>query len=166
MPLKIEYSVEGATKVRHDLLGMSARALEPAPLLEAFADQLRGIERDLFDAEGYGWAPLAASTVERKGSATILRESDDLFNSLTQRGAKGSHQEIFGSELVFGTEIEYATFHRTGTSRMPQRDPLPAPREQDLRRFTKAVQAWLIGGDRAEFGVGSFGAGLTNVFGA
>lgn len=167
MGLSIHYSVEGARDVEHKLLRMEARALEVGPLLSAFADELRGVERDLFDAEGFGdWPPLAASTVAQKGSGSILRETDALFSSLTEQGASGATQEIFGNELIFGTSVEYATFHRTGTSRMPKRDPLPVPRAQDMRRFTKATQAWLIGGDRAAFGVGSFGMGLTNVFGA
>lgn len=168
MSVAIHYDVDGIDDVEHQLLGMGARAIETRPLLEMFADQLEQMFGDTFAAQGYGeWEPLAASTIARKGSSTILRETDALMDSLTESGAEGAVREIFGDELIFGSNLTsedgfpYPAAHRTGTSRMPARDPLIV-RDQDLRRFSKAVQIYLVGADRSEFGVGSFGmSGLT-----
>jgi phage gpG-like protein len=170
--MRLTYEVEGIGKVEHDMLGMAERALEPRPILEAFAAELRQMEQDLFDAQGGGkWPPLAASTIERKGHDTILVDSGALEKSLVDEHAEGHLEEIIGNELLFGTNLTsddgtyYPGLLRSGTKNMPARDPLIF-QEQDLRRFSKAVQAWLVGAERAEFGVGSFGGGMTVPFGA
>lgn len=161
MTLAVRYEVDGLDDVEHHLLGLSARALEPRPLLELFAEQLRQMAQETFDAEGPGWAPLAASTVERKGDSQIGRETDAMMDSLTSQGAEGHIEEFFGEELIFGTSLTndegfpYPAAFDSGTSRQPAR-PLFDIGEMDLRRFTKAVQAYLMSADRSEFGVGSF----------
>lgn len=172
MPLSLVYDVNGAKQVEHRLLGIGERALAPRPILEGLADAMEGIERDLFGSEGSGrWAPLSASTVARKGNSRILQDTNALMDSLTGDGS-GAVRQYFGSELIFGTSVtseegtDYPALLKSGTSRMPARDPLPTPDAGQMRLFTKAVQAYLIGSDRAEFGVGSFGMGITSVFGA
>jgi phage gpG-like protein len=172
MALSMVYEVDGVTKVEHRLLGITARALEPRPILEGLADAMEGIERDLFDSEGSGrWAPLSPATLAKKGSSGILRDTDALMNSLTESGS-GSVRHYFGSELVFGTSVtdeqgtDYPALLKSGTSKMPARDPLPTPNASQMRLFSKAVQSYLIGQDRAAFGASPFGIGITNVFGA
>lgn len=171
MPVAIRYDVDGARDVEHELLAMGARAIEARPVLELFMEQLEAMFVDTFAAEGYGtWPPLAESTVARKGHSTILRETDAMMESLTDSGAEGALREVFGDELIFGTNLTtedgfpYPVAHRTGTETMPARDPLIV-RDIDLRRFTSAVHAYLMGLERAEFGVAEFGAGVTVPFG-
>lgn len=169
-PMRIHYDVDGLEPIEHQLLGMAARAVETRPLLEAFAEQLRSLMQEKFDAEGPGWAPLAPATIARKGNSTIGRDTDAMMASLTQTGAEGATEEIFGDELIFGTHLTsdegfpYPVTFNDGRDGQPAR-PLFEFDAVDTRRFTKAVHAWLMGADRAEFGVGSFGMGLTSPFG-
>lgn len=163
MAFAIRYEVEGEKAVEHRLLALGQRAVETRPLLEAFLREWEAIMADTFDAEGYGtWEPLSPATVARKGSSTILRETDALMESLTTEGAEGAVREIFGDELIFGTSLTsedgfaYPAALQSGTSRMPARDPLTYP-DTVLRRFTKSTHAYLMGAERGEFGVGSFG---------
>lgn len=163
--MRLSYDVDGIQKVEHDLLGIGARALEPKPVLLLLARALRGIEQKLFASEGRGtWPPLAASTAAQKGSSRILVESKALVDSLTTEGASGSLAEIVGNELRFGTQVEgedgsyYPGLLRSGTSRMPARDPLQVE-TSDLREFSRAIQTYLIGAERAQFGAGDFGIG-------
>jgi phage gpG-like protein len=162
----IHYEVTGATAVEHRLLGMGARAVDAAVVLGEIATMMRAKEAEVFDAEGPGWAPLAASTLEKKTIGTkILEETRALHDSLTQESDPNHIEEIGPEELIFGTRDPKAIFHKTGTSRMPSRDPLPLTPE-DTALYTKQIQAFLIGLDRAEFGVGDFGiASNAGIFG-
>lgn len=161
----IQYDVDGLAQVEHHLMAIGARAMEPRPLLEAFAQQLEAIFGEIFAAEGRGqWPPLAPATVKKKGNSTIGRETDAMMESLTSEGSEGALREIFGDELIFGTNltnddgVPYPAIFNDGNDNQPAR-PLFALEEKDLRRFTKAVHAYLMAGDRSEFGVGSFGMG-------
>lgn len=167
--MSVHYDVDGLGHVEHMLMGMAARAIETRPLLEMFAQQLREITQDTFEAEGPGWEPLSPATVAKKGSTTIGRETDAMMESLVSEG-EGHIEEFFGEELIFGTHLTneegfpYPVAFDQGTRNQPAR-PIFDIQEHDLRRFTKSVQAWLVGADRSEFGVGSFGMGLTSPFG-
>jgi phage gpG-like protein len=173
VPTAIEYDVEGLEPIEHHLLGIGERAIETRPMLEMFAADLEAQMSARFEAEGEGdWAPLADSTVARKGSSVIGRETDAMMNSLTDSGAEGSLREIFGDELVFGTNLvnddgfPYPVVFNDGSKTGQPARPLFNLAHLDLRRFSKLVQTYLIAGDRSEFGVGSFGMGLTVPFGA
>lgn len=77
-------------------------------------------------ADGRPWAPLAPSTVKRKGHSTILLETGRLRASLTQpRHGDGVREQWDewprAAGLIFGTEVPYSQFHETGTKRMPAR---------------------------------------------
>lgn len=164
MPFAVHYSVVGGKSVQHKMLGMGARALEPGPVLELIGMAILKTEADLFAEEGRGaWPPLSPATVAMKGHDTILRDSDALLRSLTVRGAEGNLFEVDGDTLHIGTSLTsedgayYPGFLKTGTRRMPARDPLPEPREQDMRLYTKAIQRWLVGADRSEFSSGGLG---------
>lgn len=158
----LRYTVEGLGTVEHELLGMGERALEPGPVLTLIGKAMQRIEQALFDSGGNGqWPPLAASTVAMKGNSKILRDTDALMDSLTS----GDSFEVNGSELLFFTDVTsddgtpYPSLLKSGTSRMPPRDPLPTPSGSDIRMFSKAIQAYIIGQERAEFGAGDFALG-------
>jgi hypothetical protein len=175
VPVSLHYEIDGAAEVEHDLLGMGMRFLEPRPVLGLIADALRASEIELFDSDGKGtWPPLAAATIARKGNADILEDTDALRASLTEKDAAGHFEIIQGSELMFGTGVvsedgtPYARFHKTGTKHMPKRDPLFID-ESDMVLFSKAIQAYLVGAERSEFGAltdsGTFFTGETTTFG-
>lgn len=158
MPTGILYDIDGVGDVSHRLLGMGARAMETRPLLTLFADQLEQEMVERFATEGGGeWDPLAESTVRRKGSSVIGRETDAMMKSLTEESAPGALREYFGDELIFGTNltsddgVPYPAIFDAGQDGQPAR-PLFDLATLDLRKFTKAVQAYLIGLDRSEFG--------------
>lgn len=79
------------------------------------------------DSSGAAWAPLSPVTVRKKGHATILVDKNKLKASLV--GPTGDSIRDVVSEngmggLAFGTSVEYAGFHVTGTRNMPARPPV------------------------------------------
>lgn len=159
----IHYDVDGAAAVEHDLLRMEGRLLNPGPVLKRFVDLLQEMMGERFAAEGEGdWEPLAASTVAKKGSSTIGRETDAMMEALTTEGAEGALREVFDEELIFGLNltsedgVPYPVIFHDGRDGQPAR-PLFDTEGLDLRRFTNELQRYLVEGDRSEFGVGSFG---------
>ena len=65
--------------------------------------------------EGAGWAGLAASTLRRKRSGAILRETSALMGSVAFMGASNTEARV-------GAGTEYGLYHQFGTSKMPQRE--------------------------------------------
>lgn len=171
--MRLRYEVDGLADVEHHLLGFAGRAAEPRPLLELFADQLEEMMAERFAAEGEGdWPPLAAATVRKKGSSVVGRETDAMMAALTTDGAEGALREFFGDELIFGVNltsedgVPYPAIFNDGRGSAQPARPLFDIDGLDVRRFTKATQGYLVGADRSEFGVGSFGIGATTPFGA
>jgi phage gpG-like protein len=168
----VAYEVDGVAEVEHDLLGMEGRLMQPRPLLERFATLLQQMMAERFAAQGEGdWAPLAASTVKRKGSSVVGRETDAMMEALTTDGAEGALREFVDDELIFGVNltsedgVPYPAIFNDGRGADQPARPLFDTGGMDLSRFTREVQAYLVAGDRSEFGVGSFGMGATVPFG-
>ena len=65
------------------------------------------------DPDGAPWAPLAASTLRRKKSGAILRETGALAGSITMTASSNQ------ATVAVGTN--YAIYHQSGTSKMPAR---------------------------------------------
>lgn len=79
------------------------------------------------DSSGAAWTPLAASTVAKKGHDTILVDKSRMKASLvspTGDSIRDVISEAGMAGVAFGTDVEYAHFHQTGTSRMPARPPV------------------------------------------
>lgn len=102
-------------------------------LEQTHADQFRSQQ----DSTGSRWAPLAASTIRRKGHDRILFEKGRLEASLAGHSAD-SVRAVSHRGLLFGTQVEYALFHQDGTSRMPARPPV-GMQEPTLDEMTNAV---------------------------
>lgn len=167
----VAYDLDGAAAVEHDLLRMEGRLLNPRPVLSRFVDLLQQMMGERFAAEGEGdWPPLAESTIAKKGSSVIGRETDAMMEALTTEGAEGALREITDDELIFGINltndegVPYPVIFSDGRDGQPPR-PLFDVEGLDLRAFTRELQAYLVAADRSEFGVGSFGMGSTT-FGA
>ena len=152
MAVSVRYIVNGEEKVTHELRRFAARAMEPEPILYLVADALRAIEKERFAREGPGWAELADSTIERKGSSKIGVETEAMMDSLTKKGAEGSLEEVLGNVLHFGTNLTdeegfpYPVVFDEGTQdgTQPAR-PLFDVNEGMLRMFTKSIQSYLLG---------------------
>lgn len=128
---------------------MAGRMRNAIPAWEAISRELLAIEREQFDSEGArgsgGWAPLAQSTLDAKTGGSILRDTDALFNSLTEP-TDPDHQFIAQPTwMVWGTTIPYARWHQSGTVNMPQRRFLEL-RASDRVILVKQLQSYLITG--------------------
>jgi phage gpG-like protein len=88
------------------------------------AEYETGIFAGEFDSNLNPWAPLAPSTIKRKGHDRILLETGALRESLVHVGGPGNVAETASRGMIFGTEVPYAIFHQTGTRRMPARPPV------------------------------------------
>lgn len=75
-------------------------------------------------SNGEAWAPLAESTIRRKGHDQILFETGDLMESLIHVGGAGNISEVDSHGSIYGTSVPYAIFHDQGTSRIPARPPV------------------------------------------
>ena len=88
----------------------------------------RGYFASETDSSGQAWAPLAASTIAKKGHDIILVETGALRASLV--GVTGDSIRDAGADFgVFGTSDPKAMFHQEGTSRMPARPPVGVSEE-------------------------------------
>ncbi len=101
--------------VELDKLERRARSL--SRVMPVAAEALVSAVSDVYEAEGPGWEPLAASTLrQRRGSsAKILQDSGVMAASTSP-----SHGNDW-AEASAG--VPYAKFHSAGTRRMPRRDP-------------------------------------------
>lgn len=127
--LSLDFLVTGDDVVALELRGLGLRAGDAKP---AFALLERAYEENherWFRSRGSGtWPPLAESTKKRKRksglpSAPLYGASSRLHDSLTQH-TEDSVRFFTDDTFVFGTEVEYARFHRYGTEAMPERNPL------------------------------------------
>jgi len=96
------------------------------------------------DPNGQAWEKLADYTIFKKGHDTILVESGELKASLTGGGTPNSYREVMAgvgdtkAVLLFGTDVEYAHWHMTGTSKMPAR-PMVGVTDQYVDRLAQDV---------------------------
>jgi phage gpG-like protein len=151
MLMRLSVDVFGDVQLDRRLLRFEEHAGDLSPVFEALADDFLDLEGRQFASEGGfasgGWAPLAPSTVRRRGTAhPILTDSGDLRASLTQRDGKGSVRRISDDEMFVGTDVDYAQYHQTGTRRMPRRRPVEL-RNADRQRWVKAMQRFLTTGE-------------------
>lgn len=163
--MRVVYDIDGLEQTEHDLLRLETRLLDPRPVLRRFIDILHRQMAERFAAEGEGdWPALAASTVERKGSSVIGRETDAMMEALTTESAEGALRETTEDELIFGINltnedgVPYPVIFNDGRAGQPAR-PLFDTGGLDLRELTKALQQYLVEGDRSEFGVQSYSLG-------
>jgi len=52
---------------------------------------------------------------------TILRRTDKLFESLTEKGSAGAVYHRTPTKAFMGTRVSYAIYHQRGTEKMPRR---------------------------------------------
>lgn len=103
-------------------------------ILPAVVPVLEAATKRQFAAEGQGpdagnWKPLSARYAEWKEAnfpgMPILQRTQALVRGLTDGGASTARRDISGDSLVFGTRgVPYASFHQTGTAKMPARPPI------------------------------------------
>lgn len=73
------------------------------------------------------WEPLNRKYARRKGTrgAGILRLTDRLFKSVTERGGENiatMRRKVAGYTYRFGTRVSYGEFHQEGAGNLPKRE--------------------------------------------
>jgi phage gpG-like protein len=151
----ISFEVWGDKQVERELLRLSHAAADMRPAGKRFMEYMRSVERSQFDSEGRtgsgGWAPLKPSTVANKAARgldpRILRATDRLRRSLTNKTSPDHIEEINADSFVFGSRVPYGRYHQKGTRRMPQRRPVELS-ERNRRAVVKIIQSHLLGKQR------------------
>jgi phage gpG-like protein len=77
------------------------------------------------DPQGQRWAALKPSTLKRKKSGAILRESGVMINTLYNRATE--------TEGEVGIGTDYSIFHQEGTDKMDKREILGVTPEREAK---------------------------------
>lgn len=146
--MRIGIEQTGAQSEARRMFRIADRAANLTPAWEVILKAILAGERARFET-GAGWAPLKPATVAQKQAEGmdngILRRTQALMRSLTERGAAGQRLEVTPRSLLFGTDLKRAAYHQSGTARMPARPPLEL-NEGERRAAMKVIQRYLITG--------------------
>jgi len=116
MMINLRIDVDDA-EAQRQLTNMKLRATNFRPVFWYAREELEKANAANFTSSGLpvgGWDP-----EEELDSTPVMRETGKLFRSLTF--LRGRPNDIGRMEAVFGTNVEYAKFHQTGTRFMPKR---------------------------------------------
>jgi hypothetical protein len=148
------------TKRAEALLGaVQRRVSDFTPVLSRQMDDVViAMEQEQFLSQGtlgrVRWAPLMATTLARKnaqgvGGLGILRFSDRLYRSVTQRTHPDREVTVSKNSATWATLVPYAVFHQLGLGRKPLRqvypDPVPA---QWIDRMKAVLKQYVVAGGR------------------
>lgn len=148
MPAEFTFTVDGDEQINRQLSRFGDDVKDFSSFFRQVSERLQRASKELFDAQGRGWAPLSPAYAEWKAKhypgKTILRRTDALYNSLAGRG-RGHVEEIHPLQMRWGTEIPYARFHQRGTSKMPQRRVIDLV-EREKVQIMKDLQYYVVKG--------------------
>lgn len=137
---EIEVEDRAAVRLLDDI---GDRLNRPEQLLDVLVDEVHEYERDVFATGGHGtWPGLSPATVAGKGSSQMLVDSGDLLAALT------NNADLLGDEAAVTADVAYAGFHKSGTGRMPRRDPAPAPPESVTGEWARTLLDVIVDGHR------------------
>ena len=145
-PLSFILSQTGAFK---------AALLDLQVLWDLFKPIMAEIEEQQFDTQGEGaWPGLAESTLAEKSAggwpSDPLVRTGNLKESLVDPGRAA---ETGPMQMTWGSDVPYAIFHQTGTSKMPQRQVISDPfRVEDRRKLEVAMVTYVNTAARETFG--------------
>lgn len=130
MAVKVDFS-----EFHSVINGMARRANNAGPIMQDVAAMLASQADAQFDKGGPGWAPLAPSTIARKGSSLILVDSGAMRKSI--KGTSGSDYAM----LTIGSP---AGFHADGGPRLPARDPLAFFSDESVDGASALILDWIL----------------------
>lgn len=151
--LKFTGSVEGEVQLLRSFERFTEGVTNLEPAFEEVGIDVREILVEQFAHEGNGWAPLTPAYAARKrrlyGDKPILRATDRMFLSLTNKGAEGNITDIHPMEASYGTSVKskggfpYPRAHQRGAGNLPQRK-IFALTEANKRRITRTMQRYVV----------------------
>lgn len=127
--IQITFDVSGIAIVQQKFASYGADVSDLSVPFAQIADDLQADFTLNMATEGGvfagGWAPLAASTIADRvrkgyGASPILYRTGRLANSLSGDGGD-TVKTVTAKSVTVGTSVPYATYHQTGTKKMPQR---------------------------------------------
>lgn len=158
MPVSIRLEVFGDVQLHRTLERFTDAVGDMRPAWSAIRDRFVAMERRQFESEGQaasgGWSPLspryAAWKARNYPGKTILRRTDELFESLTEGPAVYVAEPAW---MILGTDVDYARHHQTGGPNLPQRRPVELP-ESERDAWAQIMQNHIMGAD-LDAGVGA-----------
>jgi phage gpG-like protein len=158
--VNITYSLDASEWIK--TLSALEQNVDPRNILQQAAEIIRSDVIAQFQSGGIpSWKPLATSTIRQKraagyprhnqkgeevqslkqngvfGPENILIRSGALFSSWTQKQDPDHIEEIDGDTLTFGSSLDYAAYHQTGSGRgLPAR---PITITEDAMRKIEAI---------------------------
>lgn len=127
--------VEGLAGLLSELVELEHRSTDYQELLESnLMDEAHQFFVDQFETQGQAggspWLPESPYTQRLKaalgyGGKGLLRRTDALYQSLTQRGDPLGVAAASSEGLMLGTEDPVAVLHQEGFGRLPQRELIP-----------------------------------------
>jgi hypothetical protein len=143
----VEVSIAGTDRVVALVDSLAHASQDMRPLWDEIVPRFVAMEVTAFAEQGGAggpWAPLspgyAAEKAKRHPGKTILRATDDLFHSLTDRLDIDIREQHM---LVMGSADPNAPRHQHGTGRMPARRVIDPP-PSEVRTWVELVHAHLV----------------------
>lgn len=146
----------GDVQLNRTLADIDDRATDMREVWEVLADRLAVVEERQFRTEGGyasgGWPALSPRYAAWKAThypgQTILRRTDELYESLTDRPF--DVEVIEPDYMVLGSDVPYGGFHQRGDGQK-QRRPVELPeteRVEWIRLMQRFVMTGSVGGAR------------------
>ncbi len=118
------------------------------PLWNEMKKDFYSIEMKQFLSEGRGrWRPLSPEYAAWKNAKypgrPLLVLRGDLKRSLVSQSHSDSVYKPTRSQMEIGTSAQYASYHQTGTSKMPARKPIDFTQANKVK-FIKRMQEYVV----------------------
>lgn len=146
--VRFTFAVEGEVQVDRTLLRYEEDLEDARPVWDKLADRFAVMERRQFASEGAygsgGWPSLspayAAWKAARYPGKTILRRTDELYESLTSRPF--GVEVIDARSMALGSGTAHGPYHQRGGGNLPQRRPVEFP-ESERRTWVRYVHNFI-----------------------
>jgi len=153
--IDVRFRVYGAKKLARYFRGSAKRATNLSGPFRWARRDLRRLNAANFASDGVAsgkkWNALDteyhAWKIRHHGGTPTMIRTGDLYRDLTT--LSGSENYIGHKNAAFGTDLEYAKFHQTGTRFMPARKIVFAPEIFQKRLGNKIADHLVYGGNPA-----------------
>jgi phage gpG-like protein len=148
--IRITADVLGEVQLDRQFSRLVSGGNDLSPLFEKMGEDIRDIEKEQFDAEGYGWQELSPAYARWKEihypGQPILRRTNRLYESMTSKSGADNVSNVQPTFAEFGAAAPsgmYGRFHQLGTVNMPQRKVVQLT-EENKRLLTKTFHQYFI----------------------